>query len=582
MFWYMQRDQVDKKLKRLQSEADRCMASQPDFSSAHEIIQLQKNAADEEKSKYRSRLQDADDKLRTAVTSIMTKSKRWGGGETSKSAVVHVDAPSGNPPSSGLDRQLAEELPLIKKSLQDDLRSETARLTALLDRERRRNDELEAKMKELSKRLDASTEASSQAVQKTRTMATRTSNGSAPVPCLAGDKGVHAGRDADLKQPPGPARDSRSEAARGLEVEVAPTTNVSPAAPGIHSPQGGDLIMADSCELKALSAPDSVAVSRAKPYDGAWKDQQQPLAYLEEVKSESARLWSAMKKLEEQLAELTAALLPLRNFREAASEEKKMMVAEKEQKQFSDKALSSATACWEEDKLVAVVRQQVVGVEAKVHGKMQEIAQRFGAFLDVERRQRETIGEQTAETADRMVAIRREVNSLKADHGGSIDELRERVVRQSSELAMQQATLTVQQSGLVELRAKTQTLADELTLEVGSLRERWRELKLGELHKHVVEYMDSKLPDNLEWELRGLKSRMRKLEELAEGGGGGGAGTAKKRKLEKGPSAVVMEGRAKAAMEDREVEDVGRAEGGPGHEASRPKGAAGVGEEEAG
>lgn len=157
MYWYMQRDHQDKKVKKMQNELDRCRPGYPETSNHADVLKLQMDQTSREKQKCCDRLNGADGKLLDHLVTFVDKQ-----GERLLSTQNHgvksedVDSRLETLRGSLLEQfhtRLKEESGHLGNSVRSQLQEETAELKLSLEQEKERNDRLQTKMEEMEKAL---------------------------------------------------------------------------------------------------------------------------------------------------------------------------------------------------------------------------------------------------------------------------------------------------------------------------------------------------------------------------------------------------------------------------------------------
>lgn len=145
VFWYMRRDDADKRFKKLQSDPERCNTAHSDFGSAYEILKLAKDAAEEE-----GKVLLAGRGCRREVVF----SHAIGLGEVAYASIQGHRSCQAHPRHGILEQGCARTISGILPEIAPwGILIGTARLQAQLDKERKRNKLLEKRVDELGRKM---------------------------------------------------------------------------------------------------------------------------------------------------------------------------------------------------------------------------------------------------------------------------------------------------------------------------------------------------------------------------------------------------------------------------------------------
>lgn len=553
VFWYMQRDSADKKSKRLQSDADRCNAINSDFSSAFEMIKLQRNQAEEDRNKCCSRVEAADEKLRAAVQLLMSKLSRSMVDETAK---PKSDGEAKEKPALDIEsrllalqrsietaaaKTLAETAFATKKTFQTQLESETAlrtaqnaELRAQLAMEKSRNDQLETKLDELGRKFDAMSDASKRADQQESARADQAERINPPSTdnSALGGARAQAGQMAKLTAEIQEATKSlvtRDELEKALQVfDNKMSSDAEGPGDGQQSYLGAE--PGDKTRLKLLAIIKATGrlESSVRVHDQhvtrlalCIQNVQQKMDAHESSTNKQAgqqmEARSTMKTLEESVAKLAAD-----NSSEVFEKRVKQIWKPSQRDQRSLPVAGTATGSISDEHILKVTWPQV---DKRVH----EITQKLGAFLDNERTKRESVDTLAQQTASTTSLVHNDLNELKTEYTKSIKELGNQALDQTAELKLQGQKIATLESALPAVRNEAKNYHEDLAQRVCTLSTWQDNFNTRPLYKDIVEYIKATVPTSVLQQLNHLNSRVTSVE-VQLGVSDGGA--MKRRKLQ--------------------------------------------------
>lgn len=169
VFWYIQRDSADKKLKKLDNDVKRCQKSS--FGSAADVLMVQYKAVDLDMAKYAQRMSAIDANLRQASNNLWAQleasmqSKPLAASrqdltpppsETSSDGGISVDeklAQMRESLEATMRNQVADESKRLHSQMKGDYEAQIEVLKQDLDQERSLRTTLENRLEELSAKL---------------------------------------------------------------------------------------------------------------------------------------------------------------------------------------------------------------------------------------------------------------------------------------------------------------------------------------------------------------------------------------------------------------------------------------------
>ena len=120
VFWYIQRDNADKKCKKLRQDVKRCHNG--DFSSAADLLDVHSKAADLEKAKFSQRMTAIDDKLVDAMSAWYSKMEM--AAQSINENNRHDLTPPPSETSSDINLSIEEKMGHMRENLEASMRKQ--------------------------------------------------------------------------------------------------------------------------------------------------------------------------------------------------------------------------------------------------------------------------------------------------------------------------------------------------------------------------------------------------------------------------------------------------------------------------
>ncbi|RCI17372.1 hypothetical protein L249_2408, partial [Ophiocordyceps polyrhachis-furcata BCC 54312] len=489
-WWYLTKEQNEKKMRRLQSQISQCKSSGTDFTSASDFLSQDKKTVEAEIKRCCSRIETCAERYHDAVMSILSPIKADDGQK--------MDL-SGDEPRQRTD---------VSASKIKELEAQTAELKEQLLRERERNERLESKVDMLARKFDESS---------------KTEPRKSPAP-------------------PGSRANGLSEVDFAL-IQAKCLPNMSKM---IDVKMKG-LISKDEVE-KRLQELDQV-MSRPEASDG---DDQQTRPGTETAKTLRS-VTASMKALEQSMrsecSDIVGQLsLQIHEFKDVLAAYEGVI-----EKVLGEKKAEDSTADPDTNRPPADGAGGEAVSGPRLDEQVKELVQNeFNNFtgdfvptlmdglqsrLEAEEKKREeAIAEEAGKMAGTLLELRTELEKLKADDKGSADDLARKLDQVGQTVAKVKEGLTWSHERIETLDATWQTTngmakmeVEEVRFQVRSLQQWQNNFTTRPLYKDIVAHVTETLPNSVWAQIRTLTGRVNEVQALLEDGE---LGSAKRRRIE--------------------------------------------------
>ncbi|KAG8419152.1 hypothetical protein J3459_011501 [Metarhizium acridum] len=523
MYWYMQRDKQDKNLKKMRAELERCRY--PESSNHSEVLKLQIDQWEKEKTKSCNRLSGTDGKLINHLAAFIDRRSRE---RPSKhgNAIRSEDVDARlNALQKALDAKfsacLEEAFTQIVNDNQLQLRKETEGLKIGLEEERQKSarlqkhiEELEQRLGSLDKRLPSFTEETledksaslrsdgkltelesklNQLSKKMDDLATNMITSQA----LSGELGRFDTVVSAFENPKG--LEDWGSSPEDAEAGMRTRRRLENVADEMH-------IMKLSLQCESVEgAPQSIA--------GLHKRLDSCMEMIHINSKEQMSTSQAVKAIQDALR-LT---LPAQTNDGGQRFPAKLASTHKTE--------IEEIFCQKVQPLSASLSQELKGM---MQQKLTKVAHDLGSFIDKERIARESATAKAGQSLAEVSALRRDVGVLKDSVSTSVDKLDQKIGEQCKLVTSWCERLSSLDSGLQRVSKEAETNVQKLELQLQTVSAWQRNFTTKDLYRDIIKHITNNLPPGPLQNISSLTTRLETIEALLNNSSGDGA--PKKRK----------------------------------------------------
>lgn len=538
LFWYIQRDTADKKIQKLQSDVKRCQTSQPDFGSAFELLKQQKDSADEEKAKYCSRLDAADEKLQLAVQQLVGRLQQSKPDDVTKPQSEHRPSETPAPDlearlsasqksaEASFAKMLAQESAAIKKSLRAEfdsktaeLKAQTTKLEAQLCVEKLEKAQLKKSLQELEHRVNDSDKVNHGADSHEPEQGSHAHATPALQPEKEAQEALAAAAKIKEEIKSLVSRDELNEALRKLDIAISSPEDGSEknelqdeaAAPGVKTALRLRTLISKLGQLESSVREQDVG-QLATRVQGLRTEVDSHAEAIKQQADQQSNAKSAIQSMELSLTKLSAS-------RPAEDPAK---TAEGTQGAASNVGHASAP----DRHIQEIIRTEV---DILLRDFLPHVSNKLSNHLKGETEKRELVAEIADKTADAATALRTDIDNLKQECTRSFHELAHGVSQVHSGLTTCENRTETLERTCAAARAETKSETDELAMQVRDLQSWQNNFTTRPLYKDIVDHINATLPNGVLTQLKNLGTRVGGIESHLHAAEGA---EAKKRKMQ--------------------------------------------------
>ncbi|OAA43795.1 hypothetical protein NOR_04370 [Metarhizium rileyi] len=492
MYWYIQRDNQDKKLKRTRTELESCQPGYPETSPHSEVLKLQIDKWSKEEKKICERLGGTDGKLINYLNAFIDKEEE------------HLRSTLGNAVrGDDVDARLKalhdtldekfririnEESAQIININQAQLLKETEGLKIGLQQEREKNAKLQKRMKQMEERLDS--------LSKKQQEESPRCNNVRQHPDLESQLNTLSGK-IDAMAQPAVTLTTLSKKLRRFDTIVSASEDAALAEdgdsqnnePGRETRQClqtiADELKSINLGLQCIVGPHEQAGSCA---DIVGVNSKEQISMAAEVNSIQA----------------SRSLTPLKQAKANDGEQCTSCYSSKQ-----DKAQSEEMSDQKAQPLCASLKE---ALNDMMKEKLTGLASDLGAFIDKERVAREIAGNRADKALAAMSSLRQDVNMLKDEVTASMNKLDHKVDQQRKQVASCDDSLASLDSYLQRVSKEVKANAEKFELQLRVVNDWQASFTTKGLHEEFTRQITNNLPGSIWQKISTLTSRLETIE----------------------------------------------------------------------